>query len=116
MGYRAHIVTECIRKHGGFEAFNWKANEVQEMLEKNGIDVRIQRIDVESAMWEISTAGDSGKMYQRFIAKLETLPPDEINEFFLPDGGYTNEDVKDVLENWWGYRDKRDDVIRVDWF
>ena len=116
MGYRAHIVTELIRKHDGSSIFSRKASEVQEMLEKNGIDVRIVQRDIDSARWEISTYKESGKMYQRYIAKLEMLPPDEINEFFAENDRYTNENVKGILEEWWKYRDKQDDVIRVDWF
>ena len=116
MGFRANIVTECVHKHDGSSVFNRKAKEVQDMLEKNGIDVRTRWLDLESAKWEISTSGTSGKMYQRFIAKLETLPPDEINEFFTEGGEYTNENVKEILEEWWRYRDKQDDVIRIDWF
>jgi len=116
MGYRAHIVTKITREHNGSSTFNRNTEEVLEMLEKNGIDVHTKWHDIDSASWEISTLGDSGKMYQRYIAKLETLPQNETNEFFTERSEYTNQDIKETLEEWWDHRDQRDDVIRVDWF
>jgi len=113
MGIRANIITKFTCEYGS-STFNYKQVEVQEMLEQNGVDVLMQWNADGGGRMEISTDGDSGKMYGRYLAKLEVLPPGDKHEYLGPD--YTNLDVLVHLKNWWDYRDKKDKVIRVDWF
>jgi len=112
MGIKAHIVTEITYKYG-FETFSNKQISVENMLEENGIDVRTHHDSEGNARMYIHTQGTSGKMYQRYIAKLEELPPEDEHEYVST---YTNKDVRAILAGWWEHRDKKSGIIRVDWF
>ena len=108
MGVRAHVITQENKNDGG-EYFNNRMPEVMDMFDNNGIPFEIGRKD----HWMIDCENGA---FQRYVDKLETLPPDEIHEDFLEcSNAYTNEWVFDCLKAWLQHIDPKENVIRLYW-
>jgi hypothetical protein len=114
MGIRAHIVTKYVCEYGGTQAFNYRAEEVYDMLTDNGVHVWTSGGEGDSyGHWEVNYA--SGAL-EKYIATLKKLPPDEINSYFKHDDqDYTNGYVCEILEEWLRLRDPTGAVIRIHW-
>jgi hypothetical protein len=118
MGLRANIVTKYVCEYEGSQTFNYRAEEVYDMLTDNGIDVWMSGGDGDYyGYWEINCDTDALPQY---IAALKELPPDEVNAYFNADNpddaDYTNQYVAEVLEEWMQYSVPKGTNIRVHWF
>ena len=120
MGIRAYVVTQE-NKYDGSEYFRNVMPEVFDMLDANGISVAVgwgTRIGSESRRkdethWMIDC--ENGAL-QQYVAKLETLPPDEMHEVFLEcSNPYTNGHILSILKAWLRHVDPKENVIRVHW-
>ena len=120
MGIRAYVVTQE-NKYDGNEYFRNEMPEIIDMLNDNGIPFVVgsgRRIGSEcrrkdETHWMIDC--ENGAL-QRYVAKLETLPLDEIHEVFLECyNPYTNGDILGILKAWLRHVDPKENVIRVHW-
>jgi len=118
MGVRAYVVTKYVCEYGESPDFNYEAVRVWRMLAENGVYLRSGcgcGCDCYYGHWTIHNS----KELQAYIAKLGTLPPDEVNEYFDADDeshqDYTNQSVKETLEEWVLHCDKKSGFIRVHW-
>lgn len=101
MGLRAHIITKYKVEHNGSSTFSYCQDKVEDLLTENGIDFCTHLNDDGCGRLEISTFGDSGENYQKYLNELAKLPPDETNEFFPDsdyDHAYDNEHVLKILK------------------
>ena len=119
MGLRANVVTKYVCEYEGSSAFNYEAERVWEMLTQNCVDIYFGcgcGCDNLYGSWEINVTDE----LHEYIAKLGTLPPDEVNEYFDATDSdhqdYTNKYVKEVLDEWVRYSDATSGVIRIQWF
>lgn len=104
MGYRLHYAQHYAPKwEGGY--FNWKSEEFAQLFhdkfEENG--------------W-INDAEDEAEVYRPDVEKYiqELLKkPQEINEYFDGDEGYTNTEVAEAFTE---ILKSDDDNIRLEWF
>jgi hypothetical protein len=115
MGIRAYVVTQE-NEYDGSEYFCNRMMYVWEMFEENGISFAVgsgKRSRRDEVHWVIDCEDEE---LQQYVAKLETLTPDEIHENFQeasnPD---TNEEVIDDLKQWLKHIDPKEKVIRVHW-
>jgi hypothetical protein len=116
MGVRACIITKYVCEYGS-QTFNYRAEEVFDMLTDNGVDVWTSGGDDDYyGYWRINCSTDA---LANYIAALTKLPPDEVNAYFdkeNPDNEiYTNQYVREVLEDWLKHCDPVHNVIRIHW-
>jgi hypothetical protein len=119
MGIRAYVVKPSSEHRNGYDGCEYLRNnmvEVLDMLDDNGIPYKhcYEKSSREhDASWVIDCK--NGEL-QQYVAKLETLSPDEIHENFIEDDHQrTNEDVLCCLKAWLQCIDPKENVIRVHW-
>ncbi|MDR0327489.1 MAG: hypothetical protein LBI05_04250 [Planctomycetaceae bacterium] len=120
MGIRAYVVTQE-NKYDGGEYFSNHMADVMGMLDDNGIPFVVglgKRIGSESRRkdethWMIDC--ENGAL-QEYVAKLETLPPNEPHEYFQEcNNPYSNEWVLESLKTWLRHVDPKENAIRIHW-
>ena len=114
MGIRAYVVKQG-NEYDGNEYFRNLMPEVMEMLHFNEITYEHvwERHSEHDASWVIDCK--SGAL-QQYVAKLETLQPDEVHEDFRKcHNQYTNEDVLKILKAWLRCIDPKENVIKIHW-
>ena len=119
MGIRAHVVKKHVCEYSGSSNFNYEAERVWQMLTDNDVEICIGcacGCDCYYGDWTINGT----EPLKRYIAQIETLPPDEVNEYFDAQDAdhqdYTNQSVKEILEEWVSHYDETVGMIRIHWF
>lgn len=115
MGIRAYVVKQG-SEYDGCEYFCNRMVDVMYMLDDNEIPFKhcteksSRKYD---ASWVIDCA--NGEL-QQYIAKLETMSPNELHENFKEcHNPYSNEDVLAILRAWLRCIDLKENVIKVHW-
>jgi hypothetical protein len=118
MGVRANLVTKYVCEYEGSQTFNYRAEEVYDMLTEN--DVMVWTSGGEGdyyGYWEVDCSSGT---FEQYIVLLKELPPDEVNAYFdksdSDNADYTNQYVREVLEEWLQHCDPERNIIRVHWF
>ena len=107
MGYRLHYA----RKYDGDYDGGYFNNRVDEFDEMAINELDCYWTDEDNSEYEIEV--DKIKEY---ITRLEKLPQDEPNEYFIDDEPYTNGEVVKILKEMIAGYDKQHDFIRFSWF
>ena len=101
MGCRACLVTKYVVEYSDSQSFNWLGEELYNLLEDIGVAVSTTGGDGDYyGHWFINFDGKSGDAMLEYIAELKTLPPDEVNKYFVDNDDVTNEYVLSVFEEW----------------
>ena len=122
MSCTAHVVKEYVKKFAKNSWFNWKGDEVEDLLNSYlDLNVTIEVDDPEQQVITYSTEQDCGpgKHWEinadglkQVITVLDTLPTDEKN-IYVSD--YTNGELRRIFREWLKYADD-EGTIRVEWF
>ena len=119
MGLRANVVTKYVCEYGWLSEFGNEAVRVWKMLVENGVEIYAAcTCGSGDACYYGQWAINGTEALLRYIATLETLPPNEVNEYFDTADDrqdYTNQSVKEILEEWVSHCDATSGVIRIHW-
>ena len=107
MGIRAHLVAKPARYAGG-AWFNYQAENLIAFLDQHEIEyTQANELDCYSDLKIFDVV-----MLQEVTDTLRTLPPEELNPFFIQ---VTNEELVETFDTWLKHSACRD-TITIHWF
>ena len=117
MSISAIIVTQYVCEYGGSYFGDCKL-ELTKLLDDIGVDGWYgddEGYANDVSIWELK--GESIPKIHEYVAKINSLPPNAVNEYFVNRGVRyaTNAYVISALETWIANCDQKDNVIRIHW-